>query len=199
MAIASQQAYGGVGDRGVKPVGSNPFTDPTFRHGEVETDLSTVFLAGDIVARITESDGESPARIIDANEDWFVEVYLKLTGSLLPMICGNLCFRLIGENIGPGGDDYEREADGGLVPLDPCGDGLYYGKISVPKNDVKIENCGTPYKLTVVATYLTNCPLKKYSAYPEHPVSNDLRPGPLAGLVTFPMSLFIYEGVEPNP
>ena len=68
MAIDTTQAaapYSGPVD---------PFKDPTFRHGEVETDLDRRFLAGDIVARITESDGESPARIIDANEDWHVDV-----------------------------------------------------------------------------------------------------------------------------
>ena len=95
MAIDTTQAaapYSGPVD---------PFKDPTFRHGEVETDLDRRFLAGDIVARITESDGESPARIIDANENWHVDVWLQLHGSLLPMICGSLAFRLIAENIGP--------------------------------------------------------------------------------------------------
>lgn len=176
----------------------DPFKDPTFRHGEVETDLDPRFLAGDIVARITESDGESPARIIDANEDWHVDVWLQLTGSLLPMICGSLAFRLIAENIGPGGDDYEREADKGLVKLNPCGDGRYHARISVPANDIKVENTGTPYKLVVAATYLTVCPLRKKQGAPYESLgANDLRPGAMAAMVNFPMTLFIYEGVEP--
>jgi hypothetical protein len=175
----------------------DPFKDPTFRHGEVETDLDPRFLGGDIVARITESDGESPARIIDANENWYVDVWLQLTGSLLPMICGSLAFRLIGENIGPGGDDYEREADGGLVSLNPCGNGRYHARISVPANDIQVENTGTPYKLVVAATYLTVCPLKKRNGEYSKPGANDLRPGAMAAMVTFPMTLFIYEGVEP--
>lgn len=176
----------------------DPFHDPTFRHGEVETDLAPRFLNGEIVARITESDGESPARIIDANENWHVDVWLQLHGSLLPMICGSLAFRLIAENIGPGGDDYEREADGGLVSLNPCGNGRYHARISVPANDIKVENTGTPYKLVAAATYLTVCPLRKREgAQSSRPGANDLRPGAMAAMVTFPMTLFIYEGVEP--
>ncbi|HEX6556668.1 MAG TPA: hypothetical protein VF026_28165 [Ktedonobacteraceae bacterium] len=175
----------------------DPFKDPTFRHGEVETDLEPRFLRGEIVARITESDGESPARIIDANEKWHVDVWLRLHGSLLPMICGSLAFRLIAENIGPGGDDYEREADGGLVKLNPCGNGLYRARISVPANDIKVENTGTPYKLVVAATYLTVCPLRKREGTPyDNLGANDLRPGAMAAMVNFPMTLFIYEGVE---
>ena len=175
----------------------DPFNDPTYRHGEVETDLPPRFLKGEIVARITESDGETPARIIDANEAWHVDVWLQLHGSLLPMICGSLAFRLIAENIGPGGDDYEREADRGLVSLNPCGNGRYHARISVPANDIKVENTGTPYKLVAAATYLTVCPLRKREgAQSSQPGANDLRPGAMAAMVTFPMTLFIYEGVE---
>jgi hypothetical protein len=98
----------------------DPFTDKTFKHGNVETDLEPRFLNGELVARITESDGETAAKVIDANEPWHVDAYLRLTGTLRRMICGSLCFRLIGENIGPGGDDYEQINDGGLIALDPC-------------------------------------------------------------------------------
>lgn len=171
----------------------DPFNDPTFKYGNVETDLPPKLLNGAIVARITESDGETPARIIDANEAWHVDAYLKLTGSLLPMICGSLCFRLFGENIGPGGDDYEQYNDYGLIHLNPCGNGVYHGRFSVPANAVHVEHCGTPYELVVSATYLTSCKIRS-----EGPSDNadNLRPGGIAAMVSWPTTFFIDEGVE---
>lgn len=194
MAISTKAASSAAAKSVVLPPLWNPFTDRTFKHGNVETDLEPHFLNGELVARITEDDGETVAKIIDANEPWHVDAYLRLTGSLRYMICGSLCFRLIGENIGPGGEDYEQMNDRGLIPLDPCGDGVYHAHFSVPANAVRVEHCGTPYELAVVATYLTPCKIR-----PDLPDNHEdsYRPGSIAGIVSYPMALFFDEGVEP--
>lgn len=194
MAIAVSQVSKAAAATGAAALPArDPFTDPSYRHGNVETDLAPNFLSGEVVARIVESDGETPISIIDANESWYVDAYLRMTGALVPMICGSLCFRLIGENIGPGGDDFELTSDEGLIPLNPCGNGTYHAHFSVPANAVQVEDCGTPYELVVTAAYLTSCPLRRVES--KKPGDN-LRPGAMAAMVTFPTALFIYEGVE---
>ena len=141
---------------------------------ETPVDLAPA-LAGSIEADLYEVGGVAPTRIIRTNEDWYVDIKWELTGSIVPMLCGEWCIHLLMESIGPGEElklhDYDNPYN---IHLNPCGDGKYHTHLDVKKGTVKPEHCSTPYKLVVAITYLTEC----------H------KPGPIAGFVELPMVQF---------
>ena len=168
----------------------DPFTNPNFLYGNVETDLGRL-LTGRMVAMMAEADDNFPSRIIDANLPWKVQVYWQLSGALSSMICGKWCVRLFLESLGE--DALDREFSRPLIDLNPCGNGLYYTEFLIPGNEIKVEECGTPFQPTVTITYLTPCRIRLDKEETDH---RAYRPGPIAGLVTFPITQFFYEGVQ---
>lgn len=172
------------------PIG-DPYNDPTFKHGFFETDLPKHFLSGRVVARVREEDGEVATRIVDANEPWAVDVYWELTGVLVPMICGKWCLRVFLESLGP--DSFDKEIGYPLVELHPCLGGRYEAHINVPKDFVKVEQCGTPYEAVVSLTYLTNCRIRAGGDEQDH---TSYRPGAIAAIVKLPTMQFFNEGIE---
>ncbi len=149
----------------------------TVARGHFETPLGprSPFLAGDIYATVHERGGVEPNTIIRTDTDWFVDIRWRLTGSLVPLICGKWCVHLFLESMGPGPElalpDPGPEVH---IPLDPCGDGKYRYYFEVRKGVVKAEHCSTPYKLVVGITYLNACD----------------QPGCIAGFVDGPMLQF---------
>jgi hypothetical protein len=141
---------------------------------ETPVDLAPA-LAGKIEADVFEVGGVKPTYIIRTNQDWYVDIHWELTGSIVPMICGEWCVHLVMESIGPGAElklqDYDYPY---YIPLDPCGDGKYHLQLDVKKDTIKPEHCSTPYKPVLVITYLTYCK----------------KPGPIAGFVELPMLQF---------
>lgn len=170
-----------------------PLLDPQATTGNFETDLDPAIMSATIAAKISEVDGESPASVIDINEDWFVDVNWQLSGPLEHLICGSWCVRLFLENIGPGGDDEEFQNQEGLISLNPCGDGNYRALIPVPAGTIPVENCGTPYQAVVGVTYLTPC-----LTFPGSPADTcrSYIPGPFAAFVSFKIMQFFAAGVE---
>ena len=167
----------------------DPFANPNFLYGNIETDLSSL-LSGRVVAMMAEADDFTPTRIIDANLPWKVDVYWQLLGPLRSMICGKWCVRLFLESLGA--DGLDREFGRPLIDLNPCGNGLYHTQFQIRGNEIKVEECGTPFQPCVTITYLTPCRIR--SDYEEHD-HRAYRPGPIAGLVPFPITQFFYEGV----
>lgn len=169
--------------------GDNILNNPYATQGKLETDLYP-YLKGRIAAIVYESefevDDQHPVSVIDVNEPWFVDVAWQLIGDVKHMICGKWRVKLFMENIGQSGDDLDLENDRGLIDLEPCGDGYYRTRFSVPANKVKVGDGGTPYKAVVGLTYLTNCPMR----------GGAFRPGPIAGFVELPTMQFFEEGVE---
>jgi hypothetical protein len=170
---------------------SDPYNDPTFKHGYFETDLPKHYLSGRIVARVREADGEVAARIIDANEPWAVDVYWELSGNLVPMICGKWCVRVFLESLGA--DSLDKELNHRLIELHPCQGGKYEAHFYVPKNFLRVEECGTPFEAVVGLTYLTNCRIR-----PELDEQNHMsyRPGAIAAFVKLPTMQFFNEGID---
>jgi len=168
----------------------DPFSNPNFTYGNIETDLSSL-LTGRVVALMAEADDFVPTRIIDANLPWKVVVYWQLSGALRPMICGKWCVRLFLESLGA--DGLDREFSRPLIDLNPCGNGLYYTEFLINGNEIKVEECGTPFQPVVTITYLTPCRIRYDYEESDH---RAYRPGPIAGLVTFPITQFFYEGVN---
>lgn len=173
--------------------GASPCSDPSYTAGTFETDFDPSFLNATICARIREADELTTTRIIDANDPWAVDVHWELTGVLTPMICGKWNVRLILENLGPDGDDLALQSDGGLIDLDPNSNGSYDAHFSVPGGAVSVGTSGVPYEVDVVISYLTNKVLNP-NLPPTDP--GHYLPGPMAGIVEFPLTLFFDEGVE---
>ncbi|HLJ34206.1 MAG TPA: hypothetical protein VKU38_11165 [Ktedonobacteraceae bacterium] len=191
MATTMPKQTGAPTNGAGTPTGSDNVLDNRYaRQGKIETDLYP-YLKGRIAATVYESefeiDDRHPVGVIDANEPWFVDVAWQLTGDVKHMICGKWRVKLFMENIGLSGDDLELENDRGLIDLDPCGDGYYRTRFSIPANKVTVGDGGTPYKAVVGITYLTNCPMR----------GGGFRPGPIAGFVEFPTIQFFKEGIEP--
>jgi len=173
--------------------GLDPCSDPSFTSGIFETDFPPGFLDVTMCARIREADELTTTRIIDANNDWAVDVHWQLSGILAPMICGLWNVRLILENLGPDGDDLALQNDEGLIQLDPAGNGSYDAHFSIPGGTVSVGTSGVPYEVDVVLSYLSNAVLNPNlpPTDPGHYV-----PGPMAGMVEFPLTLFFDEGIE---
>ena len=146
-----------------------------YTQGDFEVELPKPYLGGTISAEIHEVGEDTPARIIGINDDWVVEVYWTLTGSLQPFICGEWCVHVFLESIGPG-REFDLEA-ARYIPLDPCGDGRYHAEVRVPGGTIKTDECAIPYKVVTSVTYRTECG----------------KPGPIAGFVEGPIIQFYPE------
>src|SRR5712691_10662027 len=72
-------------------------------------DIDPNILGGRVSAMVHEAGSSVQAYAIDQDDAWVVDVHWDLTGQVAPMICGKFCVRLILENLGPGGEDFEQE------------------------------------------------------------------------------------------
>jgi hypothetical protein len=180
------------------PLPPLPILDPRFQPpnilGQVEVnEIAGNILSGRVSARVRVEDATLPTYIIDADDDWFVDVHWDVTGQLAPMVCGKFCVRIILENLGPGGEDFEQEIPH-MLEMVPC-QFKYDTTIKVPAGKVQEEWCGTPYKAVAVVTYLTNCHSSNYRVYgPED--SRSYKPGPWIGTVELPLMTFFLDLVE---
>ena len=167
--------------------------------GNFETDLDP-FLSGSISANI--SDEVEPyskyVNIIEADDYWYVTAQWYIWGPLRRMICGYWCVRLFLESLGKDVYDLELTNDEGLIPLDPCGDGVYIAHFKVKPYTVTVEQCGTPFKPVLTVQYLSTCkaPYKSEEDWKAAPTCKRYLAGPLTGIVEFPVTQFIYEKIE---
>lgn len=167
---------------------------------EMDTDLPSNFLQGFVYAIISEDTPPTPVSnnvsVINSNEPWRVDIYWYLVGGLTNMITGKWAVRLFMESLGADDLDFELTDDQGLIDLNPCAFynySVYHASFSVPANRVRTEATGTPFQPVLTITYLTPCKIN-----PRLP-DNDpraYRPGPIGGVVSFPITQFYREGVE---
>lgn len=167
--------------------------------GNFETDLDPA-LTGGISANIHD-EVEPFSRyvsIIEADDYWYVTARWFLSGSIRRMICGYWCVRLFLESLGEDDLDVELTNDEGLIQLDPCGDGCYEAHFKVKPYRIRVEHCGTPFKPVLTVQYLTSCrfPCKTEEEWEALPPCKRYLSGPIAGLVEFPVTQFIYENLE---
>ncbi len=115
------------------------------------------WLSGRIEATFLDS-GIAPNTIIRIQDDWYVDIYWSLTGTLQSLICGEWCIHLHMESIGEGKEfNYPRNRREIRVPVKPCGNGRYYHRLKVPGGTVKADECGIPYETAVTVTMYDEC------------------------------------------
>ena len=141
-----------------------------------------------LYAEVREGNSTATATVIDTDDEWAVDIHLEVSGPLGYVICGYWCISCCLDNM-CGDRDY-RFPQGPycceLIPLNPCGYGVYDTTICVPGNVVKESECGAPYEATVIVTVLSSC--LKQGGNPKDPGS--YRPLGVAGSFELPMLTF---------
>lgn len=158
---------------------------PRAKFGDFNTGFDHSFLNGKIAAIICELNGELLGSIVDADEPFYVDVAWQLQGHLASMICGKWSVKLYFESL-TSNTDFMIPGDEGLIDLNPCGDGYYKARITIPANKVSEEQSAGPYQAIVVLQYYKLCKIKHGSD------DTAFMPGPLAAIVTLPIMEFYY-------
>ncbi len=145
-----------------------------------ETDFPSNLLNGSVYVLVSEADNPGqPARIIDSNEAWLVDVYWFLGGQASQLICGQWSVKIFMESMGKDNLDLEIPPNGVRVPTNPYG--YYHIQFYIPPNYVKVEpNDGTPFEINVATALLTTTG----------------RPTPVIGFCSLGTILFFLEGIE---
>jgi len=145
-----------------------------------ETDFPSNLLSGSVYVRVSEADKPGqPARIIDSNEAWLVDVYWFLTGQAAQLICGQWRVKIFMESMGKDNLDLEIPPAGLRVPTNQYN--FYHVQFYIPPNYVKVEpSDGTPFEINVVTALL----------------ANNGRPSPVIGYCSLGTILFFSEGIE---
>ncbi|WP_420627182.1 hypothetical protein [Candidatus Leptofilum sp.] len=114
-------------------------------------------LYGHIEASVLDS-GVAPNTVIKVGDDWYVDIYWSLKGTLMPLIYGKWCIRLHLESMGRGKEfNYPRKGREIYVRANPCGNGYYRYRVKVPAGTVTAKHHGIPYKLVVSVTFYDYC------------------------------------------
>jgi hypothetical protein len=148
-----------------------------------ETDFPSNLLSGNMFVLISEADKPGqPARIVDSNEAWLVDVYWYLTGQAAPLISGKWRLKIFMESLGRDILDLEIPPAGLPVPSNPFN--FYHVRFYIPPNYVRVEPLdGTPFEINVVTALM----------------ANNGRTSPIVGFCSLDPILFYYEGIEVNP
>lgn len=163
---------------------------PGYYDGEFEIEF-TPYLQGTIGALVSEV-GEAPSRILDINDDWYVDCDWTLSGPLRRFICGTWSVDVYMESIGEGPEFELPDEEVEDIPLQPSADGHYSARFNVPAKFIQTHledwreeraehgerggelETDIVYKMVVTVTY-------------KDPMG---RPGPIAGFVEYPMLQF---------
>jgi hypothetical protein len=145
-----------------------------------ETDFPSNLLAGSVYVLVSEAENPGqPARIIDSNEAWLVDVYWNLYGQAASLICGQWRVKIFMESLGRDTLDLEIPPLGRPVPTNPFN--FYHVRFYIPPNYVRVEPTdGTPFEINVVTAL----------------IANNGRPSPIVGFCSLDPILFYYEGIE---
>lgn len=148
-----------------------------------ETDIPPNLLWGAVYSLVSEADEPyQPARIIDSNEPWVVDLYWFLGGQLSQLICGQWSVKIFMESMGKDDLDLEIPPTGFRFPTNSSG--FYHIRVYIPPNYVRVEaNDGTPFEINVATALLTTAG----------------RPSPVIGYCSLGTVLFFTEGLEVNP
>jgi hypothetical protein len=124
-----------------------------------------------VYARVCQSpvgpeDDDTPAsKVIDVDETFAIDVYWKLTGSLVPAFCGNWAAKISFESEGPDEWDFEIVTScqipfGCAEPNQNRNERIYHARYTVPANTVKTEADGTAYELNLSLVLISACDQK---------------------------------------
>jgi len=149
-----------------------------------ETDFPSNLLSGSMYVVVSEAEHAGrPARIIDSNEAWLVDIYWKLSGQAVPLISGQWRVKVFMESLGKDSLDLEIPPYGFPVPTNPFS-AYYHVQFYIPGGFVSAERTdGTPYEINVVTALL----------------ANNGRPSPIVGFCSLDPILFYYEAIEVGP
>ncbi|HYT36007.1 MAG TPA: hypothetical protein VEL49_02425 [Ktedonobacteraceae bacterium] len=148
-----------------------------------ETDFPSNLLSGNMYVLVSEADKPGqPARIIDSNEAWLVDVYWYLSGQAASLICGQWRVKIFMESLGRDILDLEIPPAGRPVPMNLFN--FYHVQFYIPPNYVRVEPTdGTPFEINVVTAL----------------IANNGRPSPIVGFCSLDPILFYYEAIEVSP
>jgi len=145
-----------------------------------ETDFPSNLLSGNMYVLVSEAENPGqPARIIDSNEAWLVDVYWYLSGQAASLLCGQWRVKIFMESLGRDSLDLEIPPAGRPVPTNPFN--FYHVQFYIPPNYVRVEPTdGTPFEINVVTAL----------------IANNRRPSSIVGFCSLDPILFYYEGIE---
>ncbi len=148
----------------------DPNGDP-FVVGDMTTGALASYVKAKVYGRIAQNpvDDDTPAsKSVNSQQTFVIDVYWKLTGSLVPAFCGNWNITIYFESMGP--DEYDFEI---ILPPDcsiPYGcpqppntdrnTRIYHARYNVPAGTVKTEPNGTPYEVNLSVILLSPCDQK---------------------------------------
>lgn len=148
-----------------------------------ETDFPSNLLSGNMYVLVSEADKPGqPARIIDSNEAWLVDVYWYLSGQAASLISGQWRVKIFMESLGRDNLDLEIPPLGRPVSMNLFN--FYHVQFYIPPNYVRVEPIdGTPFEINVVTAL----------------IANNGRPSPIVGFCSLDPILFYYEAIEVSP
>lgn len=140
--------------------------------GDMTTGPLASYVDAKVYGRIAQNnpvDDNTPAsKSVNSQQTFVIDVYWKLTGSLVPAFCGNWNITIYFESMGP--DEYDFEI---ILPPDcsiPYGcpqppntdrnTRIYHARYDVPAGTVKTEPNGTPYEVNLSVVLLSPCDQK---------------------------------------
>lgn len=146
-----------------------PGGDDPFVVGDLTTGSLSAFVQAKIYARVCQNpvDDDTPAsKVVNAHQTFVIDVYWKLTGSLVSAFCGNWDITIYFESMGP--DDFDFE----IVTPDKCdipygcpqppntdrNTRIYHASYTVPADTVQTEQPqGTPYEINLSLVLFSAC------------------------------------------
>ena len=120
----------------------------------------SVNLTGTIYAQARECDSNKASRVIDIDDDWVIDVHIKITSAPPIGICGNWCVSACLESMCENKhyrfprDSTDLQYCCCLVETDQFHSD-YETRFCIPAGKVDENECGAPYELTVIATLLS--------------------------------------------
>jgi hypothetical protein len=154
-------------------------------------------LSGTLFTQVRECDNQKPTYVIDTDDNWVIDIHISVTGKIQPALCGWWCVSACLESMcGPKYFRFPR--DSASPPTSYCCCLVetnqftteYEIRICIPAGIVDVDECGSPYVLTVIATLLSRDQMKQGD--PCDP--GTYLPLGVAGACEIPLITF-YEGV----
>lgn len=124
-----------------------------------------VTLAGTVYAQVRECGDTKVARVIDIDDNWVIDIHITVT-SKLNLICGRWCISACLESMcGPKYYRFPRDS----APSKYCCCLVkaeqfvtdYDISFCIPAGVVQVDECGAPYELTVIVTFLSEKQIKQ--------------------------------------
>lgn len=115
-----------------------------------------------VVFEVRGPEDRAPTTVIGDDQRWGFEVTLTIAGGLARHLCGEWCVCAYLESIGPGEEymldlDPQSEEDCLLIPMDPCGNGVYPIRVEFPAGRIATGRCGRLYLFSISVVALDAC------------------------------------------